>query len=455
MDGVTPPTAAPRRGWLDRLGLHRRELRSWALYDWANSAFATTILAAVLPIYYSRVAGADLAPNVATAYWGYTAAIALLLVAVASPVLGAMADYLGAKKRFLAAFMLLGVIGSGALWFVGQGDWLLASLLFILGNVGFTGSIVFSDSLLPHIAEDDEVDRVSAAGFAIGYVGGAVLLAVNALMIAQPGLFGIPDAAVATRLSFVSVAVWWLVFSIPLLRNVPEPPRQLESGERLDANPLGVAFGRLRETLGEMKHYGQLLRFLLAFWLYGDGIGTIIKMATIYGAELGIGQNAMIAALLLVQVVGIPFTFLFGALGARIGTKNGIYITLVVYSAISVGGYFMSTATHFWMLAFAVGMVQGGAQALSRSLYATLVPRAKSSEFFAFFSVFEKFAGIVGPLMFGVIGQMTGSSRNGILALVIFFIGGMLLLRTVDVDAGRRAARAEDRTLHPVPAGSA
>ena len=211
-----------------------------------------------------------------------------------------------------------------------------------------------------------------------------------------------------------------------------------------------MAAGRLRETFGELKQYRELFKFLIAFWFYGDGIGTIIKMATIYGAEVGIGTNDLIAALLVVQFIGIPFTFLFGNLGSRLGAKNGLYLALTVYTGISIGGYFMSTGWHFWALAVSVGMVQGGAQALSRSIYATLVPRAKSSEFFSFFSVFEKFAGIMGPFLFGLIGQLTGSSRNGILFLVVFFIGGMLLLRRVDIAAGRMAARREDATLHPV-----
>lgn len=448
MPRATPPLPGGTP-WLERLGLHRRELRSWALYDWANSAFATTIMAAVLPIYYARVAAADLRAVDATAFWSYTAAIGLLIIALASPILGAMADYLGAKKRFLVAFLILGVCGSGALFFVGRGDWLLASGLYIAGNIGFTGSIIFYDSLLPHIASDDEVDRVSAAGFAIGYVGGALLLALNAWMILSPDTFGLADTGMASRVSFLTVAIWWAAFSIPLLRDVPEPPRQIEEDETPRQNPMRVAVTRLVETFGELKQHGELFKFLIAFWFYGDGIGTIIKMATIYGAELGIGEGSMILALLVVQVIGIPFTFLFGSLGSRIGAKNGIYIALTVYTGIALGGYFMSAGWHFWMLAIAVGMVQGGAQALSRSLYATLVPRGKSSQFFSFFSVFEKFAGIMGPFMFGLIGQLSGSSRNGIAFLVVFFVGGMLLLRRVDVQAGRTAARREDTSPHP------
>lgn len=440
----------PRGRLLRALGLDRRELRSWALYDWANSAFITTIAAAVLPIYYSSVAAGELPDNVATAYWGYTASAALLIIALASPVLGAMADYLGAKKRFLAGFVAFGVLATACLYFVRQGDWLLASGLFIIGNICFSASIVFADSLLPHIASDDEVDRVSTAGYAVGYIGGGILLAVNLLMIQRPELFGLADAGTATRWSFITVAIWWALFSVPLFRNIPEPPRRLEARERPGGGAVRASFARLRETFGEVRQYRDLFKFLIAFWFYNDGIGTIIKMATIYGTEIGIGQGSLIGALLLVQFLGIPFTFAFGGLAHRIGTRNGLYLALAVYAVIAIFGYFVASAWHFWVLAAAVGVVQGGAQGLSRSLYATMVPRAKSSEFFGFYSVFAKFAGIAGPLVFALVGQLTGTGRLGILALVVFFVGGIVLLSRVDIDEGRRVARREDATLRMV-----
>jgi UMF1 family MFS transporter len=445
-DAASPPSALR---WSERLGLHRRELRSWALYDWGNSAFATTVMGVVLPTYYAEVAAAGLAPNVATAYWGNTTAIAMLIIALAAPVLGAMADFMGAKKKFLVGFVALGVLATACLYFVTRGEYLLASGLFIVGNIGFTGSIVFADSLLPHIASDEEVDRVSAAGYALGYVGGGLLLAVNMVMILQPGLFGLGDAGVATRWTFVTVAIWWAGFTIPLLRDVPEPPRRLESEEAALVNPLKAGFARLRETFGEIRRYRELVIFLIAFWLYADGFGTIIKMAAIYGAEIGISRNALIGTFLVVQFVGIPFTFAFGALASRIGARGGIYIALVVYSLVSIFAFFMSEEWHFWVLGIAVGMVQGGAQSLSRSLYATMIPRAESSEFFSFMSVFQKFAGIVGPFVVAEVALITGSGRYGILALVIFFVGGMLILSRVDIEAGRRAARREDAEFRP------
>jgi len=441
------------KGWLGRLGLGRRELRSWALYDWANSAFATTIMGAFMPVYYASVAAVHLPGNVATGYWGYTNAIAMTIIAIASPVLGAAADYMGAKKRFLTAFMLLGVIASASLYLVTEGQYLLASLIFIAGNMGFAGANVFYDSLLPHIASEDEVDRVSTAGYAIGYVGGGVLLAINLFMYLKPNLFGFADGVVATRVVFVSVAVWWAGFSIPLLRNVSEPPRRLEAGESERVNPIRAGFHRLFETIKEIRKHKQLLLFLIAFWLYTDGIGTIIKMATVYGAEIGMAPTTMIGTFLVVQFVGIPFTFVFGALADRIGARNGIYIALTVYACISVFAYFMSEAWHFWALGAAVATVQGGSQALSRSLFTTLIPKGKSSEFFGFFSVFAKFAGIFGPFLMAQVALLTGSGRYGIFSLVIFFVLGIFVLSRVDLDEGRKAALEEDATLHAVAAG--
>ncbi|NIR43825.1 MAG: MFS transporter [Gemmatimonadetes bacterium] len=410
-------------------------------------------MGAVLPIYFARVAAEGLPGNVATAYWGYTTAAGLAIIALISPVLGATADYLGAKKRFLAGFMLLGVTATGCLFFVTRGQWPLASTLFVVGNIGFAGANVFYDSLLPHIASEEEVDRVSTAGYALGYVGGGILLAINLAMIMVPNLFGLADSGLASRLSFISVAVWWFGFSIPLLRDVSEPPRRLEADEGVRVNPVRAGFRRLKETIGHIRSYRELLIFLLAFWLYTDGIGTIIKMASVYGTEIGIGETHLIGAFVLVQFLGIPFTFAFGALAARIGARNGIYIALTVYSLISVFAFFMTEAWHFWLLAIAVSMVQGGSQALSRSLYSILVPRGKSSEFFSFLSVFQKFAGIFGPFLIGGIAAATGSGRYGILTLVIFFVGGMALLSRVDIEAGRRAARAEDSELVPVSRG--
>ncbi|HIC89416.1 MAG TPA: MFS transporter [Anaerolineae bacterium] len=421
--------------------LHRRIINAWAMYDWANSAFATTIMAAVLPPFFSKVAGSTLPGNLATVYWGYTATVAMLIIAVSAPILGAIADYTGSKKRFLAGFAIMGILFTIMLYFVSQGDWLKAIVFFILGNVGFAGSGIFYDSLLPHIARPDEIDQVSARGYALGYLGGGLLLALNLAWIMFPHTFGFPNAEIATRASFVSVGVWWAVFSIPLFRLVPEPPMNTHQAPGL--NPVVAGFRRLLHTMREVRRYRQLALFIVAFWLYNDGIGTIIKMATIYGSEIGIGQTDLIGALLMIQFVGVPFAFFFGYLARRLGTKPSILLGLAVYALISIGGYFMTVAWHFWLLAFLVGMVQGGTQALSRSLYGAMVPKSRSAEFFGFYNVSSKFAGIVGPFVFALVGQLTGSSRLSIVTLIFFFIAGSLLLTLVDEKEGIRIAQAE------------
>ncbi len=437
-----PPGGTTRR-FLSALGLDRRELRAWAMYDWANSAFATTVMAAVLPVYYHQVAAVGLPENLRTAYWGYTQTIALAVIALISPVLGAMADYLGAKKKFLAFFAFTGVVGSSLLWFVREGDWMLASAAFVVGNIGFAAGGVFYESLLPHLARPGEIDRVSTAGYALGYVGGGLLLAVQLAWISSPQTFGMSDSAEASRAAFATVALWWAVFTIPILRRVHEPAPASADAQRSGDRALRIGMQRVFATLREVRRRRQVFLFLLAFWFYNDGINTIIKMATIYGAEIGIGATDLIGALLLVQFVGIPCTFAFGTLATRIGAKNCIYVSLAVYTVVSVFGYFISTAWHFWVLACGVAAVQGGSQALSRSLFATLIPAGQSSQFFGFYNITGKFGNLVGPLVFAVVSHWTGGSRLSVLALVLFFLSGMALLSRVDVEEGREAARAE------------
>jgi len=420
---------------------YRKIINAWSMYDWGKSAFETTIMAAVLPIYYSAVAAGNLPKNQATVYWGYTASIALFIVAVLSPILGAIADFKGSKKRYLTIFASLGITATALMFFITYGDWLLASVLFIIGNIGLAGGNVFYDSLLPHITRDEDIDQVSTRGYALGYLGGGILLAVNMALItfAPEELTGL-----MTRISLASAGLWWLIFAIPLWRHVPEPPRRLLKPEEEGKNPLKAGFGRLAVTFKEITKYSELFKFLVAFWLYNDGIGTIIKMATIYGAEIGIGQTDLIGTLLMVQFVGIPFSFAFGWLAKKIGTKSSIYIALGVYTLISIGGYFMSTALHFWILGFSVALVQGGSQALSRSLFGRMVPKVQSAEFFGFFSVSAKIAGVVGPLVFSLVSQAMGNSRLGIVSLVVFFAAGGLLLTRVDEEEGIRVAREAD-----------
>ncbi len=647
---------------------YKRRISAWTLYDWANSAFATTILAAVLPIYYSQVAGATLSsPAIATAYWSRGLSIATLIVAIISPVLGTISDIMRGKKRFLAVFVGIGILSTGLLVLVKTGDWMLASILFVLGRVGFSGANVFYDALLPHVAREEDQDRVSTRGYAMGYLGGGILLAINVVMIQVfPGTWG-------PRLSFLSVAIWWAAFSIPIFLRVPEPPaatEKLSHGESV----VSASFKRLWETLKDISQYRELFEYLLAFILYVDGIGTIIGVAVIYGAELGFDSVSLILALLLVQFAGIPFSLIFGRLpspgekrrpfylaivvfnmialpvvgilGSRLlsadtigslpspyegttdsagqgiylandpnikysgswestvisaeilgeeggaiylvtsesnarydlpfngqdvtlldstgpdhgiwavqldgkplvdadsgepvridgynptiryavvetievetpgeyvlslvntgekyqdsrgsvmsiaeievlppvrqsnlvlilglifivelvilltawllgkslfsnlvekmNTKNSILLSLMTYSIIAIWGFFLDSVIEFWFLAMMIAVVQGGSQALSRSLFASMSPASKSGEFFGLFGIMEKFSTILGPLVFAFAATTFGSSRPAILALIVFFVVGGYLLTRVDVEEGRRVAQAEDALL--------
>jgi UMF1 family MFS transporter len=498
--------------------VHRRTINAWVMYDWANSAFATTIMAAVLPTFYSAVAAANLPKVTASSNWAFTNTIGMLLVALAAPILGAIADYSGSKKRFLAAFAIPGILAVSLMVFLTTGSWVLASLLYIVGEIGFSGSLIFYDSLLPHVAKPDEIDMVSAKGYAMGYLGGGLLLAINIAWIMMPRLFGIEalgarfgvsGSEMASRLSFLSVGIWWAVFSFPLFRQVKEPPRVRLQAEKLE-NPVRGGFDRLLHTFKELRLYRQLLIFIIAFWIYNDGIGTIMKMATIYGSEIGIGQVDLIGALLLTQFIGIPFSLLFGRmprrddprqaffvsmviysaialpvvgfiaprlgiqsgpfavgvalvflavglgfswliggrlfapLAVRMNTKNAILLALAVYTLVSIWGYFMQTAAEFWLLAVMVGLVQGGSQALSRSLFGNMVPKAQSAEFFGFYDMSSKFAGLLGPFLFGIVGRLAGSSRLSIVSLIIFFIVGGAVLSRLNEEEGVRVARAAD-----------
>ncbi|MCB1184565.1 MFS transporter [bacterium] len=424
----------------------QRARRAWSLYDWANSAFALSVMSALFPPFFRGLAlDAGFAPGTATALWGYVTAGGLLLVAVTAPVLGAVADVTGGRKRYLAFFAGLGVLFTALFVLIGPGAWRTAALLYVGANFGFAASIVFYESLLPGLARGPELDRLSARAYSLGYAGSGLLLLLNLAWVMRPGWFGLPDAGVALKVSFVSVAVWWGVFSVPLLRHVPEPPVVREAGDTGTGPVARQGFRRLWRTFGEIRRQRSLLVFLLAYWIYNDGIGTIVKMATAYGSELGIGRTHLIGALVLTQVVGIPCALACGRLAQAWGAKRTVLLTLAGYLAISVGGYFMASPLHFYLLAGAVGMVQGGAQALSRSLFAVMVPAHRSAEYFGFFATSGKLAGVTGPLVFGIVSQVTGTGRLGILSLLAFFVVGGVLLARVDVAAGVAEARRIER----------
>lgn len=644
---------------------YKRRIWSWTMYDWANSAFATTILAAVLPVYFSQVAGATLpSATVATTYWSTGLSISLLIIAILSPILGTISDIMRGKKRFLAIFAGIGIVSTALLVLVSTGDWILASVLGIVGRIGFNGANTFYDALLPHVAKEEDRDKVSTRGYAMGYLGGGLLLAINIVMIQLlPGTWG-------PRLSFLSVAIWWAVFTIPLLRNVPEPPSasiRQSAGEKI----ISASINRLRETLKDIQRYRELFKYLIAFLIYNDGIGTIIGVAAIYGAELGFGSVELILALLLVQFVGIPYSLIFGRLpsaneirrpfylafillnvialpivgilgvntlpsnlsgapaaafpdtlnavgegvytsasqaiqldgdwqqilvaGEQLGkdvdsrliasgdpdaqidfpfngqqislmfsqgpdqgiwavymddkpyldpdtlepatidafnktirhevfrtfqadnpgehvfslantgqknlnssgnqftfaqftvlpalrqsnlgliigiiavielvclllawlfgdklfsqlvkkfdTRRSVLLALFIYGIVAIWGFFLDSVIEFWFMAWMVAIVQGGSQALSRSLYASMSPAAKSGEFFGLFGVMEKFSAIIGPLLFAAAGVIFGSSRPAVLSLILLFALGGFLLTRVNIDEGKRVAQMED-----------
>ncbi|HVO11153.1 MAG TPA: MFS transporter [Vicinamibacteria bacterium] len=434
------------RSLLERLGLHRRELRAWAGYDFGNSAFMTTVVL-IFPVYFVRVPAAALSPALARSRVAFASSAAVVLVGLLGPWLGAVADLRGRKKAFLGAFLALGVAATAALALASSGRWLVALVAFVLANVGFTSTLAFYNALLPGIASVDEIDRVSTGGFALGYLGGGLLFALDLCMIGNPGTFGLADSAAATRLSFLSVAAWWALFSIPLFQRVPEPTAAGGVAEAAGTSAARAALGRLAASVRELRRRRDAGLVLLAFFLYNEGINTIIRMATLFGDDIRIPAPQMMLALLMVQVVGMPFAFAFGWLADRIGARQAIFVALAVYAGIAMYAFVLRTVVQFFVLALLVATVQGGAQALSRSLFATLVPRDKAGEMFGFFGVCDRVGnGAIGSLLFGLMLLLTGSSRPAVLALVIFFAAGGLVLSRVDIERGRRLAREAEAT---------
>lgn len=419
--------------------LDRRKAISWACYDWANSAFATTVIAGFFPIFFKQYWSMG-APVTQSTFWlGAANSLASLLIVFLAPVLGAIADRGGARKRFLLAFAALGIVMTGALYGVAQGQWIWAAIVYILALIGFSAGNIFYDALLVGVAEERKLDIVSALGYGLGYLGGGLLFALNVLMTLYPGWFGLADAAEGVRVSFVTVALWWALFAIPLLLWVPEPPAPDRVG---GLAAIRAGFGQLRGTFREIRRLRVVGTFLLAYWLYIDGVDTVIHMAVDYGLALGFPADSLIVALLLTQFVGFPAAIAFGRLGERWGPRTGILIAIAVYFLITVWGYFIRYPWEFYALAAAIGLVQGGIQSLSRSLYARLIPAEKSGEFFGFFNMLGKFAAVLGPVLMGAVSLLSGNPRLSILSLLVLFAGGALLLARVDEAEGRRVAGA-------------
>ncbi|MCF7804927.1 MAG: MFS transporter [Candidatus Marinimicrobia bacterium] len=425
---------------------NKKQINSWCMYDWANSAFATTVMAGFFPVFFKEYWSAGASVNESTAMLGLANSMASLIVAVLAPILGAIADQGSWKKRFLITFAYLGVLMTAGLFFVHKGDWVLASILYAIGILGFSGANIFYDSLLTDVSNDDNVDYVSAKGFSLGYLGGGVLFLVNVLMYLNPGWFGIPDGATAVRLSFLTVAVWWGLFTIPLIKWVPEVKRELPG----DINFVVAGFRQFGNTFAKIRHMKVLFTFLIAYWLYIDGVDTVIRMAVDYGMSIGFEASSLIVALLITQFVGFPAALAFGHLGKRWDVKKSIYIAIGVYLAVTLYATMMNRTIEFYILAVVIGLVQGGIQALSRSYYSRLIPKNQSGEFYGFYNMLGKFAAIVGPVLIGGVGLLARNllgfsenlaSRVGIGSIVILFIAGWILLSIVDEEEGRREAR--------------
>lgn len=407
---------------------------SWAMYDWANSAFATTIMAGFFPLFFKKYWTGDFPVVTSTYYLGLINSVSSLLLALVSPALGAVADQGAWRKRFLLLFTALGIFGSGALGFIGQGEWIFASLAFSIGLVGFTGALPFYDALLVEVADQRDFDRVSALGYALGYLGGGILFLINVAMYLSPSTFGFPDGAAAVKFSFITVAFWWFFFSIPIFRNVMERPAKMK------AHWMTVTRGGFQvfwQTCLDLRNNRTLLFYLLGFLLYNDAVNTIIKMAVDYGMSIGLEPSDLIKALLMVQFIGFPAAILFGRIGEKHSPFIGIAICLIVYIGATYGAYLLETSTQFYMLAAIIGIVQGGIQSLSRSYFARLVNPDDSAQFFGFFNMIGKFSSIIGPFLVGWVSLQTGNPRAGILVLILFFVAGGFLLT---LSAKRRTA---------------
>ena len=413
-------------------GDSKRAIWGWSIYDWANSAFTTTVLAAFFPIYFRKVYSVGAPAVVVTSRLASANSFSVLVVVLLAPIFGAIADASAKRKWALTLGMLLGSAATAYLAVVGRGDWFMAAAVFALANIGFSLSNVFYDSLLVVVAKDRERDRVSALGYALGYLGGGLLFLVNVAMYSKPSLFHIHDQDRAVRLSFVSVALWWAIFTSPLLRWVREPKRTGTQGTK---SAVSVALKELWTTAKSLPSQRTLLTFLIAYWLYIDGVGTVIRMALDYGNSIGLATTHLILALLMTQFIGFPAAILFGRLGERWGAQRSVLLGIAVYAVVTVFATRMHTAGEFYALAATVGLVQGGVQSLSRSIYSRLIPADRASEYFGFYGVLDKSAAFFGPLLMGWVGLYTNNSRQGILSLLVLFVAGGWLLAKVRLPA--------------------
>lgn len=402
-----------------------KEENSWMYYDWANSAYSIIISTAVFPLFFKASATrAGVSPADSTAYLGYTIAIATFILAMLSPVLGTIADYKGLKKRFFTFFFVLGLVSTASLAFIPSDQWLLLLVFYTLTAIGSSGSNVFYDAFITDVTSEERMNRVSARGFGLGYIGSTIpfLISIAIIVLSQNEVLPI-STTIASKIAFVITAIWWGIFTVPLLKNVYQ-----KYGIEREPQPIMNSFKRLGNTLKEIRKYRALFLFLLAYFFYIDGVGTIITMSTAYGSDLGISSTNLLIILFVTQVVAAPFAILYGRLAEKFTGKTMLYVGIAVYIVVCIYAYFLKTTLDFWILAMLVATSQGGIQALSRAYFAKLVPKENSNEFFGFYNIFGKFASIMGPLLIAVTAQVTGNSASAVFSLVILFIIGMTIL---------------------------
>lgn len=415
-----------------------KRIYGWALYDWANSAYATTVMAGFFPLFFKAFYSAETDPTLSTAQLGVANAISSIVVVLLAPLLGAVADAGGLRKRFMLLFAFLGILMSASLALVGKGQWELAAAVYVTGNIGFMASNIFYDAFLPAVTSEENYDRVSGLGYALGYLGGGILFALNVAMVQMPESFGFADEAVAVKAAFISVALWWALFALPFILWVKEPRNRRSFGT---VHLCILGYRRLMRTFRKIRHLRGLFLFLVAYWFYIDGVDTIIRMAVDYGMAIGFETGDLIKALLLVQFVGFPATLAVARLAQMWDTKKAIYLTLGVYVLIAVLAAFMQEVSSFYLLATMIALVQGGIQAMSRAYYSRMIPPGYAAEFFGFYNFLGKFATVLGPLLIGAVAVATHSSRAGIASVALFFIIGALLLRKVDEKAVAQEVR--------------
>ena len=439
------------------MGKNRKAVWGWVMYDWANSAFATTVMAGFFPIFFKQYwsHGADV--NASTAQLGFGNSIASLMVALMAPILGAIADKGSTKKKFLIIFAYLGVLMTAALFLVQKGQWVWAIFIYAMGIIGFSGANIFYDSLLPSVADEKKIDYVSGLGFSMGYLGGGLLFLVNVLMTLMPQKFGLPDATAAVRFAFVSVALWWGLFTFFTIFWLPE--KKASALKEKDESVVVAGFRQFAGTFKKVRHLKVVFLFLLAYWLYIDGVDTIIRMAVDYGLSLGFESKDLIVALLIVQFIGFPAALVFGKLGERWSVRKSIYLAIFIYMAVTICGSMMTQKTEFYILAVVIGLVQGGIQALSRSYYSRLIPKNQAAEYYGFYNMFGKLAAIFGPALMGFVGLIVRrilmpasptaaqvvavgqlASRWGIASILILFVIGAIIFCFVDEEKGKAQA---------------